>query len=116
MIESILDSVKQTLGLSVTDTSFDQSLLIFINAVLFDLREMGIGPTAGFSVSSKNDTWTSFIGTSPFVGILPGFVGLKVRLLFDPPTTSYLNDNILKQIDQMAYRLVNSDTSVPPTP
>ena len=116
MIESILDSVKSVLGIDAADSGFDQSLLIFINSVMFDLREMGVGPTSGFMVTGRTETWTNFIGTSPLIGVLPGFVGLKVRLLFDPPTTSYLNDNITKQLDQMAYRLVNSSTQSTPTP
>ena len=52
-IDSILDSIKILLGIEQTDTSFDQSLIIFINSALANLIQIGVGLDLvnGFSIT-----------------------------------------------------------------
>ena len=52
-INSILESIKQMLGVDVEDTNFDRDLIIHINGALMIMNQLGIGPD-GYKISSKS--------------------------------------------------------------
>ena len=105
MSESILTSTKQNLGIGASDTSFDADILLFINGVLSTLNQLGIGPEDGFTVVNSADTWASIIGTDPKKNSVKTYVYLCVRMLFDPPQTSYLVEALDKQKRELEWRL-----------
>lgn len=105
MSQSILTSTKKTIGLVEADTSFDVDILMHINAVLATLTQVGIGPAEGFMIEDSAPTWDAFIGNDPQLNMVKTYVYLKVRLLFDPPATSYAIDSMNKQIQEFEWRL-----------
>jgi hypothetical protein len=50
---SILDSIKQLLGIDVNDTNFDKELIMHINGALMILNQLGVGPEF-YSITDKN--------------------------------------------------------------
>ena len=105
MSESILTSTKQNLGITAADTSFDADLLLFINGVFSTLNQLGIGPEDGFSIANATSTWDAFIGVDPKKNSVKTYMYLCVRLLFDPPQTSYLITALDNQKKELEWRL-----------
>ncbi len=102
---SILDSIKQLLGIDVNDTSFDKELIIHINGALMILNQLGVGPTSGYSITDKNNTWEEFTLGRTDLEAIKSDVYLRVRLLFDPPQNSFLVASIEKQIQEYDWRI-----------
>jgi len=106
MEDSILRSVKKILGLDASYTQFDLDILIHINSVFTTLHQLGIGPEGGFEIEDATPTWTTFLGSTPRWNGVKSYVYLKVRMLFDPPTTSYLIEAMNKQAAEFEARLL----------
>lgn len=87
MDESILTSVKKMLGMTDDYTAFDMDIIIHINSVFVTLYELGVGDKA-FSISDKSTKWSEFIGDSRNLDLVKTYMYLKVRLIFDPPSSS----------------------------
>lgn len=102
---SILDSIKQMLGITTTDTSFDNELIMHINGALMIMTQLGVGPETGFSITSKTNTWAQFLGTRTDLDLVLSDVYLRVRLIFDPPTNSFLVTSIDRQIKEYDWRI-----------
>lgn len=105
MGDSILDSTKKILGIGKDNTDFDPEILLHINSVFSTLNQLGIGPDAGFMIEDSTPTWDLFLGGDPRLNSVKTYVYLRVRLLFDPPTTSYLIDAVKQQLQELEWRL-----------
>lgn len=105
MEPSILKSTKKILQIDPAYTAFDEDIKTHINSAFSTLNQIGIGPVDGFLVEDDDQTWEDFLGTDNRLNSVRSYVYLKVRLLFDPPTTSYLLAAYEKQITELEYRL-----------
>lgn len=105
METSILTTVKQILGLDENYTAFDQDILMHINTVFANLNQIGVGPALGFYVENKEQKWSDFLGTDMRLGAVPSFVAGKVRLIFDPPSTSFAITALENVLTEMEYRI-----------
>jgi hypothetical protein len=105
METSILKSTKKSLGLDATYTPFDQDILVCINSALGTLTQIGVLPNAGFSVVDATDTWSELNLSLPMLGMVKSYIYVKVRVLFDPPTTSFLLSAYQKQTEEFEWRL-----------
>ena len=118
MSESILDSTKKILGLEADYTPFDLDVITHINSTFSTLHQLGLGPTSGFMIVDSSAVWADFFGNDPRLYAIKTYVYLRVRLLFDPPTTQYLMAAYQEQIKELEWRLNvvrEGDTWVPPT-
>jgi hypothetical protein len=102
--QSILTNVKKILGIAESDTSFDLDIVIHINSAFSTLNQLGIGPAEGFEIEDSTTTWDAFV-TDKRMSSLKSYIYLRVRLLFDPPSTSFALDSMQKQIEQIEWRL-----------
>lgn len=119
MTNSILDSVKGNLGLSADYDVFDDVLIMHINSVFATLHQLGLGPTDALEITSNANAWSEFIASTKNIGSVKTYTYLKVRLYFDPPSTSFAIAAMEKQIEELEFRLnvVREGTSwVDPTP
>ena len=105
MDESILNSIKALLGPDSDYTVFDPDIIIFINGAFSTLTQLGIGPKEGFKITGADETWEDFIGDVLDLESVKTFVYLKVRILFDPPSSSFVLDAMQKECDELAWRL-----------
>ena len=96
---SILDSIKQMLGVEVTDDSFDGELIIFINSALSSVQKLGIGPE-GFKITDNIKVWSEFLQGRADLEEVKTNVYLRVRLMFDPPQNSFAVTAIKDQITE----------------
>lgn len=104
-MESILNSIKEKLGMLDDYTQFDNEIIMDINSAFFILNNLGIGPDDPFTISSADDVWTDFIDDGK-EELVKSYIALRVRLLFDPPANSFLVDSINKQISEFEFRLM----------
>jgi hypothetical protein len=104
-VSSILTSVKKTLGLDASYTDFDADILLYINSVFATLNQLGIGPEQGFAIEDATPTWDAFLGNDLRLNNVKAYVYLKVRMLFDPPQTSFLIEALNKQALELEVRI-----------
>lgn len=104
-MESILTSIKKLLGIAEEYTHFDEDLIMHINSVLAALTQIGVGPSNGFAITDKYATWTDFISDDTCLIPVKSYVHLKVRLLFDPPSSSAVMSSIERQASEFEWRL-----------
>lgn len=103
---SILTSTKKILGIEADYTAFDLDIMTHINAVFLTLNQLRIGPADGFMIEGVDDTWDQFIGDNNLVlNMAKTYVYMRVRMLFDPPSTSYLISSMEDQIKEFEWRL-----------
>lgn len=102
---SVLNSVKKPLGLDFQYTAFDADLILSINAAFSVLNQLGVGPDAGFFITSDEEKWEDFQVPDNQLNLAMTYVVLKVKSLFDPPATSYLIEAMNKQILECEWRL-----------
>lgn len=105
-MDSILTSVKKIIGISEEDESFDLDLIIHINSVLMILNQLGVGPSKGFSISDKHSLWSDFMPEDLSIEAVKTYVALKVRLIFDPPTSGAVAEAIKNTISELEWRIL----------
>ncbi len=85
---------------------FDADVIMYINTVLLVLIQMGVGPAEGFSITSKEQTWQDFLGEDlPKLEMVKTYVGMRVRLMFDPPQSSTVIQTMNESIKELEYRI-----------
>lgn len=89
--KSILEDIRESVGLTSTSTEFDTDLLQHINASIAKLNQNGIGKF--IVVSDDSTTWGDLQDPTQTAGNLyfqsvPLFIALSTKLLFDPPPPS----------------------------
>ena len=110
-MDSILTSIKKLLGISEDDTSFDQDIIMHITTVFTILTQLGVGPADGFYIENDSAIWDDFISNDPRLNSIKTYIYMKVRMMFDPPTSSILADAMNKNISELEWRI---NTTVDP--
>lgn len=105
MNEDILTTIKQMLGILPEDTAFDAELITHINSAISDLTHVAIGPDEGFMLTGYSETWGELSDSIAIINQSKMYIHSKVRLLFDPPTNSFLCDALTKTKDESYWRL-----------
>lgn len=106
MENSILVSIKKFLGLSAEYTPFDLDVIMHINSVFSTLTQLGVGPKEGFPIVDETNTWDQFISDEdPRYNSIRSYIFLKVKLLFDPPTSTAVLQSYEKMVSEYEWRL-----------
>lgn len=100
----ILTSVKKWIGPNVDYDYFDSDLLMNINAFFAVMTQCGIGPAEGFHVT-EDSKWDDFLPSGIAQEMAKQYVQLRVRLVFDPPTSSFVIDLLKKNAEEMEWRM-----------
>ena len=89
-MDSILNSVKNMLGIESDDKSFDTELILHINSVLGLCFQLGVGPKdEPFVIEDEEASWSDFVPDDQIVSVKT-YVFIKVKLIFDPPSSSFV--------------------------
>lgn len=113
--ENILSSIKKLLGLNDGVTVFDTDIVIHINTVFANLTQMGVGPqndegkNIGFKISTGNEVWGDFTDNDILIENVKTYVYIKVKMVFDPPTSSALIDAYNAQAKELEWRLYTQE-------
>jgi len=102
---SILQDVKKMLGLAADYSPFDAEILLHTNSALSKLDQLGVGPAGGMSISDEQATWAAIIGDDHRLNMVKTFVGLTVKLAFDPPQIGHVLTAMKEQIAEQEWRL-----------
>ena len=105
MDESILNSVKKVLNVPADYSAFDQDIIMHVNSAFSTLHQLGLGPVLGFEIEDDEPTWAAFTQGDPRLNSVRTYVYLKVRLVFDPPTLSFVQESMQRQIGELEWRL-----------
>ena len=119
MEQSILNNVKKVLGLAPTYTPFDEDVIMHINAAFSLLNQLGVGPLEGFAIEDESAVWGDFLldaGSEASLTLIKTYIYLKVKVLFDPPGTSFLLESANNQIKEYEWRLNVAREYVLPLP
>lgn len=104
LLESILTSIKKMLGIEEDYEAFDTDIIIHINTVFTILHQLGVGPKEVFKIHDKYSYWSDFIETGSAESVKT-YIYMRVRLLFDPPTSSIANEALKDSIKELEFRL-----------
>ncbi len=100
---TILEEVKKQVGIVPDYDAFDDQLMMCINSAFATLHQLGVGPEEGFLVEPETE-WEDYISTNR-LSFIKSYVSMKVRVMFDPPTSSFALDAINKQIAEYEWRI-----------
>lgn len=106
MNDNILNSVKKMCNVAEDDPSFDQDLILYINSALMTIMQEWHGMDHAFRVEDGSETWDDMLGIvdTDFEGVKE-LVGLKVRMVFDPPSNSSVMQALKEEIQNLEWRL-----------
>lgn len=98
---TILEDIKKLLN--VLDDSFDDEILLHINGVISIFGQLW--NTDGVTTIEKETIWDEYFNGIDFCAAKT-LIYLKVKLIFDPPATSFAITAYEKQIADLEYRLI----------
>lgn len=103
--DSILQSIKKLLGPGAEQTEFDQEILMDINSVFFELQQLGVGPEEGFAIYDEMAKWIDFTTNEKLLSAIKPYMYLKVKLIFDPPTSSSVLTSFENMVNRFEWRI-----------
>lgn len=105
MIKSILDSMKKMNNVAIDDDSFDEDIIMHINGVFSTLQQIGVGPDDGFMIEDKTVEWDAFWPNTVIVNQVKLYMANEIRILFDPPASSFGLEALKEQTAEKKWRL-----------
>lgn len=108
MSDSVLLSIKQMLGISPEDTSFDVNVIMSINTALTILMDLGLTEVEDQIVTSDKMTWDELLGGRTDIEYVKTYIYQKVKLIFDPPTSTAAIDAMQRSISELEWRICNN--------
>lgn len=109
---SILRSIKKLLGIPEDDDAFDMDVIFAINSAFDRLNTLGIGPDEGFRITDDTATWSDYLYDGKILDSVKTYVYFKTRLVFDPPTSSFVLESMNKQIAELEFLFIVKSDSV----
>ena len=105
-MDDIITDIKQMLGASIYDDSFDVNIVIAINSALAVLSDIGISEADNVCLEIGDTvTWDELLEGRTDIEYIKTYIYLKVKMLFDPPSSSALLDAYNRQIAEFEWRL-----------
>ena len=105
MTDSIFSSVKKVVGLLGDDGSFDEDILLHINSVVSTLRQLGLSIPSDFYVRDDVQTWRDLLGEFRDLDLVKSYMTMKVRLMFDPPSSSFGLKSMEEMVKEYEWRI-----------
>lgn len=112
MDESILMCIKKMLGLGADYTPFDTDIIVMINSALMTLTQADVGPKEGFRITGMSESWSDFLTNDVMLEAAKQYIYMKVRMVFDPPSSSIVMDALKTQSEEYLWRLIAQAESV----
>ena len=105
-MESILTSIKKLLGIAEEYEHFDNDIIMHINSVFMILTQLGVGPSKGFVITDSSASWDDFLPEGgEKLQAIKTYMYMKVRLMFDPPTSSAVMESMNRMVNEFEWRL-----------
>ena len=105
-MESILTSIKKLLGIAEEYEHFDNDIIMHINSVFMILTQLGVGPSKGFVIADSSASWDDFLPEGgEKLQAVKTYMYMKVKLMFDPPTSSAVMESMKRMVSELEWRL-----------
>ena len=108
MLDSVLSSTKQMLGINVEDDSFDVNVIMAINAALTILFDLGLTEVEDQVIIDDETTWDELLGGRTDIEYVKIYIFQQVKLIFDPPTSSAAIEAMQRSINELEWRICNN--------
>lgn len=105
-MDSILETVKHTIGGLEGVNEFDVDLIMFINSTLSTLHQIGGASAEGLFIEDDGATWQDLVpDDNILLGFVKTYVQQKTKLRFDPPSSSALLEALKQSIAELEWRI-----------
>lgn len=104
-MDSILNSIKELLGIPAEQVNFDTDVIMHINSAFSDLYDIGVGPEQGFAIQDDNDVWDDFLEGKINFENAKEYVYLSVKIIFDPPASSSALAAMERKLEKLEWKL-----------
>lgn len=109
-MNTILATIRHGLGGEMVANVFDADLILHINSILAVLKQLGV--EVAVTSITEDTTWTEALPTISDIEDAKTYMLLKVRMIFDPPTSSIATESFNRVIDEYEWRVhIESDKS-----
>lgn len=98
MAKSILEDVKQHLGVDPSYTEFDDELRNMINVAMAETAQVG-----GSITHPHNNTGS--LGSEPKASLCMAYIYCRVKLMFDPPQNGYYTTHLETRAKELLWRI-----------
>lgn len=106
MEDSILNSVKKVLGIPKELDAFDEDILMNINSVFSILYQIGVQSSNDtYRIEDAEANWSDFFEEQTLCDMIKTYTYIKVRILFDPPTSSFVLESLKTQAQELEWRI-----------
>lgn len=106
MSDSILQTVKDQIGIDRKNVDFDRDLIMCINPILYILYQEGLTDD-NYEIQDDTATWDQILldeRTPEALNVMVKWVGLRTKILFDPPTSSTLLQALKESAAELEWR------------
>ena len=105
-MSSILRDIKSSLGIDPDVNEYDIDILMHLNSTLAVLYQVS-GTNSGSVPHITDDTveWDALIDPSGQTAMIKSYIYVSIRILFDPPTTSFTINALKDQKKEYEWRL-----------
>lgn len=104
MNESILEGIRRGCQIDQECEDFDMDLIPIANSVFSKLSRLGTGPQ--FEITDATQTWGDYGSDITLLGFVKQYTQKKVRLSFDPPSSSSVADAFKKEVDELEWNII----------
>lgn len=103
--DSVLIDVKRYCGIGEEDPSFDMDICTNIDVAMSILVQVGVIASKNLQpVQNDSVTWIQLIPDQQRLSTAKAYVKLKVRLLFDPPSSATVLNSLQASCDEFLWR------------
>lgn len=115
MEDSILETIKQALGLSKEPGGFDFEIRMHINSALATLAQIGVPAQGGFSISGAEEKWSDLLQDNVKLNNVQSYLFMKVKMIFDSANMpAHLVTAYSERIKEEEWRIqVEADPKIP---
>lgn len=103
---TLLTEIKKQLCVGNDTTAFDDEIQSYISPILLTLNELGALSDEEMTLLLQDpnlDINTIFKDDIRAVAIT--YIGMKVKLIFDPPSTSFVLEAFNRQLEELEWRM-----------
>ena len=109
-MNNILDDVKKFIGIQPDYDIYDLDITMNINSVLSILQQIGLCTSlVDNSIEGSTSVWSDITDDNILLNLVKNYVYLKVRSMFDPPSSSATANAISATLKELEWRILNYD-------
>ena len=111
-MDSILASIKKFAGIPDTYAAFDSDIILLINSEFSTLHQVGVGTSSAFKIEDDTSVWSDFSGDKDYIESVKELIGIRVKMIFDPPANSFVMEALKSKADELTWRLNVADDPI----